>query len=89
MKSFKQYHGITRSEFGRVKIDAQKEGIRFPEGDVGVVEYSGIVISFEYSDRTMTLSASIEKKPLWIPESLIWQFLDSARLSSVASPAKP
>ena len=78
MKSFKQYRGITRSEFGRVKIDAQKRGIRFPEGDVGEVEYNGIVISFEYSDITMTLSACIEKKPLWIPESLIWQSLDSA-----------
>ena len=78
MKSFKRYPGITRSEFGRVKIDARKEGIQFPEGDVGEVEYNGIVISFGYSDITMTLSACIEKKPLWMPESLIWQFLDSA-----------
>jgi hypothetical protein len=77
MESCRQYGGISRAELERLRLDAAKEGVVFPQGDSGTVSLLGVTATVAYTESTLTLKICIVKRPLLISEQLIWQSVES------------
>ena len=78
MPSCKYYGGITREELNHLRADLQKEGVSVPEGDeVRVTGPYAIELQITYDEVKETLKVCITKKPFYIPESMVWQLIDT------------
>jgi hypothetical protein len=78
MPDCKQYGGITRDELLNLRKDLADEGIIVPEGDdVEVQGTFGIKLRATYDERKETLKICIVKKPFYIPESAVWNIVDT------------
>src|SRR4051794_2162516 len=78
MPDCKNYGGITRDELNLLRGDLKREGITIPEGDqVSFSGPQGIQLEATYDENKQTLRICIIKKPFFIPESMIWQFIDA------------
>jgi hypothetical protein len=76
MADSKDYTGIAQSTLDCLKTDLRSMGIDPPEGDSGTIEYQGVKLSISYDAGGQKLSIQIVSKPLFVPESLVWQLLD-------------
>jgi len=54
------------------------KGIAQQSSDSATMEYMGVKLSMNYDEPTQLLKIDILDKPIFIPESLIWQFIDSS-----------
>jgi hypothetical protein len=78
MPDCKQYGGITRDELLNLRNDLADEGIIIPEGDdVEIQGPYGIKLSATYNERKETLKICITEKPFYIPESAVWNIVDT------------
>jgi hypothetical protein len=78
MADYKYYGGITRQELKSLRTDLAKEGVSVPEGDDVMVEGPhGIQLQASYDESKQTLKINITKKPFFIPDSMIWNIVDS------------
>jgi hypothetical protein len=78
MASVHNYGGINRADVERLKTEIAKEGITLPATDVGLIEFKGVRLSFDYAEDTNTLKIGVEKKPFYVTEAQIWSILDEA-----------
>ena len=86
MPDYKYYGGITRAELDNLRRDLAGEGITIPEGDsVPVKGPFGVELLAAYDEAKETLKISITKKPFYIPESQVWQIVDSGTAPYVGS----
>jgi hypothetical protein len=76
MADSKEYSGIAQSALDCLKTDLQSMGIDPPQGDNGTIEYQGVKLSVSYESAEQKLSFKIVSKPMFVPESLVWQLLD-------------
>ena len=77
MSDSKLYEGITREELNSLRSSLEKEGVKVPEGDdVRVEGPYGVHLQISYDAASATLKVSIAKKPLFVPESMIWSMVD-------------
>lgn len=78
MPDCKKYGGITREELVKLRRDLAEEGVVVPEGDdVEVKGPYGIGLRAIYDEAKETLKICITKKPFYIPESKIWEIVDT------------
>ncbi len=75
MDDCREYMGVTPAAVDCMKADMRTKGMRPPEGNIGTIEYMGISISFTYLEPE-TLQFRILDKPPFIPDQLIWYFLE-------------
>jgi len=54
------------------------KGIAQQSSDSATMEYMGVKLSMNYDEPTQLLKIDILDRPIFIPESLIWQFIDSS-----------
>ena len=76
MADVKEYEGITESGLDNLRKDLQSVGITPPQGNSGTIEYQGVKLAINYDPPSQKLTLNIVEKPIFIPESLIWQMLD-------------
>jgi hypothetical protein len=79
MAASKEYTGIARQRMNRLWQGLRSTGIT-PEssGDSGTIEYQGVKLSVSYDEANQVLKLDILEKPAYIPESLIWGFIDNS-----------
>lgn len=78
MPNCKLYGGITRGELKSLRGDLKKEGISVPQGDdVTITGLYGIELHITYDEAKETLKVCITKKPFFIPESRVWEIIDT------------
>ncbi len=75
MDESREYTGVTAASLDCMKADMRMKGIRPPEGNIGTIEHMGVSLSFTYLEPE-TLQFRILNKPPFIPEQLIWGFLE-------------
>lgn len=86
MPDYKYYDGITRAELNNLRQDLAKEGIIIPEGDnVSIKGPFGVELQAIYDEAKESLKISITKKPFYIPESQVWQIVDTGTNPYVGS----
>lgn len=76
MADVKEYGGITEGGLDNLRKDLQSMGITPPQGNSGTIEYQGVKLAINYDPPSQKLTLNIVEKPVFIPESLIWQMLD-------------
>ncbi len=77
MSDSKLYEGITREELNSLRSSLENQGVKVPEGDDVLVEGPyGVHLQISYDAPSATLKVSIAKKPLFVPESMIWSMVD-------------
>jgi hypothetical protein len=78
MPDYKYYGGITRAELDNFRQDLAKEDIEVPVGDdVSIKGPFGVELTATYDEAKETLKVTITKKPFYIPESQIWNIVDT------------
>ncbi len=77
MAEAKEYN-LTRSGISCLKSRLEAQGIKAPDGDRGVVEHMGVKLDLSYAEASQTLRVEIAEKPAFVPESLVWSFVDTA-----------
>lgn len=77
MPSSREYSGMARSHVDCLRQNLQSKGITVQGGDNATVEYEGVKLSINYDESKQALQIEILEKPAFIPESLIWGFVDS------------
>jgi hypothetical protein len=78
MPDCKKYGGITRGELNSLRAELAKMDVKIPTGDdVQVKGPMGIELRATYNEPGRTLEICIVKKPFYIPESQIWNIIDS------------
>jgi hypothetical protein len=78
MAHSKQYGGITREELARLREDLARENVVVPEGDDVTFDAThGVMLRAVYSESMETLMVTIAKKPFFVPESRVWEVLDT------------
>jgi hypothetical protein len=78
MSDCKYYGGITREELNSLRGDLEKEGITLPPGDdVQFEGPHGIKLTATYDAPKETLRICVAKKPFFIPDSMIWEVIDT------------
>jgi hypothetical protein len=78
----KVYHGVTSAIFDCVKMMSNKEHktVYAPPGaDSGTATTPDpkIVLQFSFVPADMTLTYTLVEKPWWVPESAIWDGIES------------
>ena len=77
MSDSKLYEGITREELNSLRSSLEKQGVKVPEGDDVLVEGPyGVNLQISYDATSASLKVSIDKKPFFVPESMIWKMVD-------------
>jgi hypothetical protein len=72
------YNNITKDELDKLRQDLATEGVVVPEGnDVIIKAPHGIELRGIYNAVDQTLNISIVKKPFFVPESRIWEVIDT------------
>jgi len=72
----RQFTGVTPEAMECMKRNMRAKGIMPPEGSSGTIEHMGVSLSFSYVGPQQTLEFRILSKPPFIPDQLIWGFLD-------------
>ncbi len=65
---------LTPQQFSALRTKLLELGVTLPAGDVGILEHSGITLSYSYDGTSLRLK--IEDKPFFAPTSLIWDKVD-------------
>jgi hypothetical protein len=78
MASCHSYGGVTRDNINQLRADIAKEGVSFPAGDTGIIDFKGVQISVDYQEATNTLKLCIEKRPFYVTEAHVWEILDAS-----------
>lgn len=78
MANSKTLTGISRSRLDRFRAEMAKLGVAIPEGDdVDIKAMFGVKMHATYEEAAETLTLEIIDKPIFVPESQIWSFVDS------------
>jgi hypothetical protein len=78
MANSKEYPGTTRSRMDCLRQKLAAKGIVIPNSDTVTAEYMGVNLSINYQEPSQLLKIDIVQKPVFMPESLIWGFIDNA-----------
>ena len=78
MPNSKEYSSITRSRMDCLRQNLAAKGIMVPNADNVNAEYMGVHLSINYDEANQLLKVDIVDKPVFMPESLIWGFIDNA-----------
>ena len=78
MGNSKEYPATTRSRMDCLWQNLIAKGIAQQSSDSATLEYSGVKLSVNYDEPAQLLKVDILDKPVFVPESLIWQFIDSS-----------
>ncbi|MDE3181690.1 MAG: hypothetical protein KGM47_18745 [Acidobacteriota bacterium] len=73
----KEYEGVTQKALEALKKELQAMGITPPGGNTGTIEYQGVKLGVDFAAEAQKLTVRVLEKPSFVPESLIWQLLDS------------
>ena len=73
----KEYNGIPRTTIDRWREDAARTGAPLPEGDRFTMAKSGVTISADYDEPSQTLKITIDDKPAFIPDSMVWSIIEA------------
>ncbi len=65
------------SPVSREKFDAFKKESG-QTADSFVLERSGVRVSVEYTEGTQTMKITIVEKPPFIPDQMVWSFIEAA-----------
>ena len=81
----KTFSPVTPAQFEKIRTLMLAKGFQFPPGNTGRVasEKVGVELSFSY-DGTNALTIQIEKKPMFVPASMIWTEMKKAFDTHVA-----
>ena len=78
MPTTKTLTGIDRARLDCFRTEMAKLGVAIPEGDdVDIKAMFGVKMHATYDESTETLTLEIIDKPIFVPESQIWSFVDS------------
>lgn len=74
----KQLTGIDRQKLDRFRAEMAKLGVKIPEGDdVEINAMFGVKMHATYEEAIETLTLELIDKPIFVPESQVWSFIDS------------
>lgn len=76
MDESREYSGVTATALECLKADMRSKGIKTPEGSSGKIEHMGVSLSVDYLEAELKLVVRILGKPPFIPEQMVWGFLD-------------
>jgi hypothetical protein len=78
MANKKELTGINRLQLDRFRREIGKFGVEIPEGDdVEIKGPFGIRMHAKYDGAAEILTLEITDKPILVPESQIWSFVDN------------
>jgi hypothetical protein len=78
MPSAKEYPGTTRNRMDCLRQNLASKGITLLGTDSATIEYQGVRLSVNYDEPKQLLKIDILQRPEFIPESLIWGFIDNS-----------
>ncbi len=79
MSETKEFTDVSRERLNRFRRELAQWGVKVPDGDdVQVSGPFGVILRATYDETLKTLSLSIVEKPMLIPESQVWKFVDNA-----------
>ncbi|MEQ1922666.1 MAG: hypothetical protein ABL952_09170 [Pyrinomonadaceae bacterium] len=79
MSETKVFTDVSRERLTRFRRELAQWGVKVPDGDdVEVTGPFGVILRAIYDEALKTLSLSIVEKPMLIPESQVWKFVDNA-----------
>lgn len=79
MSETKVFTDVSRERLNRFRRELANWGVKVPDGDdVEVTGPFGVMLRATYDEAMATLSLSIVEKPMLIPESQVWKFVDNA-----------
>ncbi|HRI03026.1 MAG TPA: hypothetical protein PLL77_04730 [Pyrinomonadaceae bacterium] len=79
MSETKVFTDVSRERLNRFRRELTQWGVTVPDGDdVQVTGPFGVILRATYEDAAEKLSLSIVEKPMLIPESQVWKFVDNA-----------
>ncbi len=79
MSETKVFTDVSRERLNRFRRELAQWGVKIPDGDdVEVTGPFGVILRATYDEAAATLSLSIVEKPMLIPESQVWKFVDNA-----------
>ena len=65
---------LTLAGFNALRTKLLAMGVTLPSGLDGMLSHDGVILKYHYDGSTLTLS--IQKKPFYIPASMIWGEVD-------------
>ncbi len=77
MPDSREYGGTSRDTLNCIRKDLEGMGIKLPEGDNGTIEYQGVKLSVTYFEADQKLAVKILDRPVFVPESMLWQLLET------------
>lgn len=79
MSETKVFTDVSRERLNRFRRELAQWGVTVPDGDdVQVTGPFGVILRATYEEASDKLSLSIVEKPMLIPESQVWKFVDNA-----------
>ena len=79
MSETKIFTDVSRERLNRFRRELAQWGVTVPDGDdVNVAGPFGVILRATYEETLEKLSLSIVEKPMLIPESQVWKFVDNA-----------
>lgn len=69
---------VSRETFEQMKDDLRDLGANVPEGDDCIIEHRGALGRLRYLPSVQRVEIAILKKPLFVPDALVWSLLDRA-----------
>ena len=80
----RSYQGVTREHVNKIRKGIGKFGITMPEGDdVDIDGPLGVKMHLTYDESGKTLSLSVIDKPVFIPESQIWNVIEKTAMKNM------
>ena len=80
----RSYRGVTRAHVNKIRKEIGKFGITMPEGDdVDISGPLGVKMHLNYDEPAETLSLSVIDKPVFIPESQIWNVIEKTAVGKL------
>jgi hypothetical protein len=79
MAGSKEYTGIAPQRMDCLEQSLRSQGVT-PQGsrDSMTIEYQGVKLAVRYNESNQLLKLDILEKPAYIPEALIWGFIDTS-----------
>ena len=79
MSETKVFTDVSRERLNRFRRELAQWGVKVPDGDdVEVTGPFGVILRATYEEALENLSLTIVEKPMLIPESQVWKFVDNA-----------
>ncbi len=79
MAEARVFYDVSRERLTRFRRELATWGVKVPDGDdVEVSGPFGVKLQATYDEAPQTLTLSITDKPMFIPESQVWKFVDDA-----------